>query len=805
MRISLNWLREYVKIEQSPEELGHILTMAGLEVEGIDPIGRDLKGIIAARIVSFGRHPQADRLFICHMHTGKEEIPVVCGAPNLIEGAMVPLALPGNELPNGMMVKEGRFRGEMSMGMLLAEDEMGLTDDHTGIMILDEGIEPGTEVSELGSLKDFAFDISLTPNRPDCASVIGVAREIAALTGQSIKVPEIKYMENGPPISDLADVGIEDTKGCPRYAAGLVQGVELKPSPFWMRYRLYVSGVRAINNVVDITNYVLLEMGQPLHAFDYDRLKDHRIIVSRAKDGDIFSTLDGQSHVLNREHLMICDGERPVALAGIMGGLNSEIFAGSKNVLIESACFDPVTIRRGSKSVGLSTEASYRFERGIDIGGVEIALKRSLMLISEWAGGIISQGVIDMYPEPFHPSPIGLRIEKTNNFLGTSLSKESIITCMKSLGMGVSDLSDDSIEVTPPTYRVDITREVDLMEEVARLEGYDKIVVTYPMIRPSEEIEIPSLQLRDRVSEIMAGLGFSEIISYSFISPDSADRLGAGKDSYIRSFVTLQNPLTIEQSVMRTSLIPGLLETVKTNIAHGGTDLKLFEWGNVFIGKGSRSLPLEKPFLSAIMIGNYHDDGLHNEERRTDFYDMKGAVEVLLRSLGLSNSLFKRHEPEPWYHPGVSCRIYISDSCIGSLGRINPKVLEKFDVKAENVYLFEMDIEALLEKRQAQPVEFTPYSRFPAVMRDLSIVVDKKTESARIRDIIEEGGGELVESVKIFDLYEGEKIESSKKAVSFRICYRSKESTLDGKRVNRLHEKVIDRVMKETGGKLREG
>lgn len=805
MIISLNWLKDFVHIDQSPEDLAHLLTMAGLEVEGIHPVGRSIKGVIAAEIVSFERHPRADRLFICHMNTGSKEVPVVCGAPNLVKGAIVPMALPGTELPNGMVVKEGRFRGEMSMGMLLAEDEMGLTDDHTGIMTLDNHIEPGVELSGVMSLEDTALDISLTPNRSDCASVIGVAREVAAITGQKVTLPGIEYKEKGPPITDLAKVTIDDTLGCPRYAAGLVQDVELNPSPFWMRYRLHVSGVRAINNVVDITNYVLLEMGQPLHAFDYDRLKGHRIVVARAGDGDIFSTLDGQSHTLNREHLMICDGERQVALAGIMGGLNSEIFEGSRNVLIESAYFDPVTIRRGSKSIGLATEASYRFERGIDIGGVENALRRSLMLISELTGGMVSRGIIDVYPEPFRPSPIELRIGKTNEYLGTSLSKETMVSYMLSLGMEVRDLRDDAIEVTPPTFRVDITREVDLTEEVARLEGYDKIPVTYPTIRPSEEVEVPSLMLRDRAGDIMAGLGFSEIMTYSFISPDSADRLGAGQDSSIRSFVTLQNPLSREQSVMRTSLVPGLLETVKENISHGETDLKLFEWGNIFIGKDPHSQPEERLFLSAVMTGRYHRDELHRAVRKVDFYDIKGAVEVLLQSLGLPGAEYKRHEPEPWYHPGVSCRIYEAGTCIGSLGQVHPDVLQRFDVKAGEAYVFEIDIEALLEKQREQPVQFRPYSRFPAVVRDLSIVVDKTTEAARIRNIIEREGGKLVESVDIFDLYEGEKIAPAEKAVSFRICYRSRESTLDGKQVNRLHDKVINRIMKETGGRLREG
>jgi len=491
MRVSLNWLKDYVKIDIPPQDLAERLTMSGLEVEALEPLGQSLQDILVAKILSIKRHPGADRLFICHMDTGDEEVPVVCSAPNLTTGAMVPMALPGTQLPGGMIVEESQIRGERSVGMLLAEDEMGLTDDHTGIMILPSDLSPGAKVPEVVPLEDWVFDISITPNRADCACVMGVAREIAALTGQKLKHPEIGLAEGETSIDDLARVTIDDPMGCPRYAAGMIQGVELRPSPFWMRYRLYASGVRGINNVVDVSNYVMLEMGQPLHAFDFDRLRENRIVVKRADDGEIFSTLDGQSHTLDREILMICDGERSVAVAGIMGGLNSEIFAGSTNVLVESAYFDPITIRRGSKKLGLSTEASYRFERGIDIEGVITALRRAMMLIHQLAGGKIIKGIIDNYPRPFSPPVIDLRIDKTNNFLGTSLSQETIAGYLRALQLNVEEVDSNLMRVIPPTYRVDITREVDLMEEVARLEGYDRIPVTSPHIRPSEEGDLP--------------------------------------------------------------------------------------------------------------------------------------------------------------------------------------------------------------------------------------------------------------------------------------------------------------------------
>jgi phenylalanyl-tRNA synthetase beta chain len=806
MKLSLNWLKEYIDVDMSPQELAHLLTMTGLEVEGIEESGQSLDSIVVSKIMAIKRHPNADKLFICQMDTGKDIVPIVCGAPNIQEGDMVPMALPGTRLPGGTVVNESIIRGERSVGMLLAEDEMGLTDDHTGIMKLSEDLETGRGLYSVFPFKDCVFEISLTPNRPDCASVIGIAREIAALTDQKVKLPAIEFKETGPSIKDIAQVEIKDAKGCPRYAAGMIQGVELKQSPFWLRYRLHLSGIRPINNIVDVSNYVLLEMGQPLHTFDYDRLKGHRIVVSRAQEGDIFLTLDDQSRTLNSEHLMICDGERPVALAGIMGGINSEISSGSKNILIESACFDPVTIRRGSKSLGLSTEASYRFERGIDIEGVKDALRRALMLMHQQAGGNINKGIIDVYPKPYHPPVIDMRIEKTNNFLGTSLKKEKVITYLEALEMEVQDFDNNTIRVKPPTFRIDIIREVDLMEEVARLEGYDKIAVTYPQVKISDEGDIPSLVLRDQISNIMVGLGFSEIITYSFISPDSADRLRAQKDSPIRSFVELRNPLTVDQSVMRTSMLPGLFWTVRENISHGEKDLKLFEWGNIFLNNQAKELPDENLYLAGIMTGMYKPMGWSAETRETDFYDMKGTIELLLRHIGLKHlSLKRNHEDQPGYDPEASCGIYVSDSYIGNLGQVDERVLKAFDLKLKKAYIFEIDIESLLEQLAKYSKKFEPFSNFPAVIRDISIIVDKKIESGPIRDIINRVGGKLVESVNVFDIYMGEKIGYSRKTISFRICYRSKDATLHGNAVNRLHEKIIDTIREETGGTLSEG
>lgn len=804
MKISLNWLKEYVDIQMSPEELGHLLTMTGLEVEGIEAVGQALEDVIVSRILTVQSHPRSDHLSLCQVDTGKEIIPVVCGASNVEENALAPIALPGFRLPDGTIINETRIRGEISRGMLLAENEIGLTDDHSGIMILPSDLLPGTSLPSVLPVSDWVFDISITPNRSDCTCVLGVAREIAALTGKRLKKPQIKIDETGPAIENLTSVTILDPLGCPRYSAGLIQNIEIGSSPFWMRYRLYLSGVRSINNVVDVTNYVMLETGQPLHAFDYRRLRENRIIVRRALDGEVFTTLDGSTHTLNSENLMICDGERAVALAGIMGGLNSEIFAGTKDVLIESAFFDPLTIRKGSKRLGLSTEASYRFERGADIEGTPYALIRSVSLISGLAGGENATGLIDNYPKPYASPVIGLRVDKANRLLGTAISKDTIIRLLNALELDVEDVSENELRVKPPSFRVDITREVDIIEEIARLNGYENIPVTYPSIRPSEEVPNPLLILRDQVRSAMVGFGFNEVITYAFISPDSADILGADDESHLRSFVKLLNPLSVDQSVMRTSLLPGLLAMVKNNIANNEKELKLFEWGKIFIHKENDQLPVEKTFLAAIINGLYQQKTWHSEERQVDFYDIKGAIEALLKELGLRDPVFKNDGKFPGYDPNLSSGIYCSDALIGQTGRVSLKIMEAYDLKNEGAYIFELDIEQVLKSIPLKK-SFQTFSKFPAVYRDISMIFSRQLESARILEIIKREGGELIESVRIFDFYEGDKVDPYEKALAFSICYRSNQGTLDGAEVNRIHEAIIGRIVQETGGRLREG
>ena len=801
MKVSLNWLKEFVDIAQTPADLAESLTMAGLEVEGLEHKAQNLNDITVSRILDIKPHPRADRLSICKLDTGKEEVSVVCGATNISKGDFVPLALPGITLPNGMLIKESKIRDEISQGMLLAEDEMGLTDDHSGIMILPDDLMPGQSLSDAMDLEDWILDVTLTPNRIDCASMVGIAREIGALTKKDIKMPETQIKESETLIEDLASVTILDLQGCPRYTAGLVDKVKIGPSPFWMRYRLHSSGIRSINNVVDITNYVLMELGQPLHAFDYHRLADRKIVVKRAENGQIFTTLDEQSREMDDQTLMICDGRGPVALAGIMGGLDSEITENSTTVLIESAYFNPTVIRRASKRLSLTTEASYRFERGIDIEGADLALKRSLALIKQLAGGNIARGIIDCYPEPWSPPKVILRADRANEILGTSIGIKQMADYLSSLTMAVKVVDQNIMEVSPPSFRVDITREADLIEEVARLIGYNNIPVTLPAIRPAEE-DVSELALRDRIKVILVGMGFLEIITYSFISPKSADILTAGEKSNLRSFVKLLNPLSRDQSVMRTSLIPGLLSTVRLNTLRGQDNLRIFEWGKTYI-KGKEELPQEKQVLAALITGMGSVQEWYQEGREVDFFDIKGVIENILEELGIKGSEYKRNSPKEGFDQHEYSRIHCYGSEIGAIGKISKEVMEGYGLE-KSVYILELYIEPLLSL-VAWEKNFSPLAKFPSVRRDISIIINRSIEAAMLVSIAKKMGKDLVESVDIFDIYQGKQIAPQEKALALRISYRSNKKTLTDDEVNEIHEEVIEEIRRQTGGRLREG
>lgn len=808
MRVSIEWLKEYVDIPISTKELVEGLTMLGLEVEGTYEYGRGLEQVVVAGIKEVRQHPNADRLKICTAVTGDREFQIVCGAPNLREGMVSALALPGAKLPNGMEIKETKIRGVLSYGMLAAEDELGLTEDHTGIMELPEGLEPGTPLGELPWIKDTVLEISVTPNRSDCNCVLGIAREVGLLCKTSLRLPSYEIEEVEEDIGGWASVDIHDPEGCPRYVAGIIKDITIKPSPFWIRYRIHKAGMRGINNIVDATNYVMLELGQPLHAFDYHKLRGRRIIVKKARDGEVFTTLDGQERTLNKDVLLICDGEGPVAIAGIMGGLNSEISIETNSVLLESAFFDPVTIRKGSKYLGLQTEASYRFERCIDIENVPNALKRALALMRELSGGKVLRGIIDVYPKRYIPASVPLSLKKAREFVGVDISSKEAIDIFQSLGMDVVVESEDRIQVTPPSYRPDIKIPVDLMEELVRVIGYENVPVTYPKISSMKQWDTKERYLLEHLSEIMVGFGFQEVITYNFISPSFLEIFKVPKEvglpgSELRKVIQIINPLSIEQSVMRTSLLPGLLAMAKNNLFQGQNCLRLFEIGEVFFKKEGQELPEEKRMLAALMSQPYQRDTWYSKERAVDIWDIKGIGEALLSAFKLNQVRYLR-STYPGYDPTLCVEVLCGNNPILRFGRIWREVLKAYDIEDKGeIYVLELDVD-LLCNNIPKAIQFVPLPKYPPVFRDLSIVVDKVVEAGRLIEEIKGSGKGLVESVEIFDLYEGEKIGTDKKALGLRIAFRSQERTLDGQEINDLIQNMIKRLEDRFFARLRE-
>lgn len=792
MKVSLNWLKDYVNIEMDIKDLVNLLTMGGLEVEEVISVGGGFEKVLVGEIQAIRRHPNADRLSLVEVSISKEKFSIVCGATNIREGQKVPLALVGAKLPNGMEIRRSTIRGEVSEGMLCSEAELGLGGDATGIMILDPDIPLGVNLGEALGLIDSVLEISITPNRPDCLCIIGVAREIAALTNQRVRYPSIYIQYEDGDIHQRTSVTILDPHLCPRYVAKMIEGVKIGPSPFWIRNRLEKIGVRSINNVVDVTNYVMMEFGQPLHAFDFELLEDSRIVVRRAKKDEEFVTLDGVKRILDDDMLMICDGIKPVAIAGVMGGLNSEIRDDTRIVLLESAYFNPINNRSTSKRLGLETEAAYRFGRGVDYGGCLRAADRAAQMIQELAGGRVLGGSIDAYPLQMEPRPIRLNIKKVHNILGREIPPSLIKTYLSNLELKVEEEDEDNLKVLPPSFRGDLEREIDLVEEVARIDGYDKIPLTLPKGPPSSEERIKGLSLEKKISDIMVHHGFYEVVTYSFTSPRSYDFMGLKMDDPRRNYVQILNPLNENLSVMRTSLIPGLLETAHYNLSWKNTDIKIYEIKKVFLPKKGERLPREVKFLSGVAIGADRDIHWSSPQRQIDFYDVKGCVEDIFDALRIKEIKFRRAEDIPYLHPGKGARIFLGEEVLGELGEVHPTILDHFEINRE-AYIFEINFELLVEYAD-ETKRFQSLPKFPAVYRDLSIVIDEALEVGMIEEAIWDLRQPFIDDVQIFDVYQGAPIPQGKKGVSFRIRYQAKDRTMTDEEVNRYHEEVTSRL-----------
>ena len=801
MKVSLNWLKDYVDIRIGLKDLVDLLTMAGLEVEGATPTGERFDKIVVAEILSIRRHPNADRLSLVSVNTGQTKHSIVCGATNIKAGQKVPLALVGARLPNGIEIKRSKIRGEVSEGMLCSEIELTLGQDASGIMILSPELPLGADFGEALGLKDTVLDIGITPNRPDCLCVIGVAREIAALTHQKLKYPPVSLPDGGEEIHEKTSVTILDPELCPRYVARMIEDVKIGPSPSWMKDRLEKVGVRSISNVVDVTNYVMMEYGQPLHAFDFEFLEEGRIVVRRAKDGEVFTTLDGVKRKLDGQMLMICDGVKPVAIAGVMGGLNSEIRNETKTVFLESAYFEPTGNRRTSRKLGLETEASYRFGRGIDYGGCVSAADRAARLIQELAGGRVVEGVVDAYPLPIHPRPIRLSVRKTNRFLGTDISGERMRTYLEDLELGVRREDEDALTVTPPSFRGDLEREIDLVEEIARLDGYERIPITLPRGEPSSEPRPKDFSLERKAMEVLLHHGYHEVITYSFTSSSSSNLINLSLDDPRRKHVRILNPLTEDLSVLRSSLVPGLLETARYNFSRKNPNLRIFELKRVFRPLEAERLPRELKSLAGLATGFDVEPSWASPQRIVDFHDVKGLVEDLLDAMQIQGAEFRRVNSIPYLHPGKAAEVSFGNLILGVFGEVHPEVLAHYEMERK-VYLFDLDFEKMVEKA-TQEKRFRPLPKFPAVYRDLSLVIDDDLEAQKVAEAIRGLEQPYIDEITLFDLYRGAPIPAGKKGASYRIRYQTVDRTLTDDEVNQYHEKVISRLKEIFQAQLR--
>lgn len=801
MKVTYNWLKEFVDFDLSPQDLADLLTMLGLEVEGIEQLGGGMDEVVIARVLEKNQHPNADKLSLCKIDNGTEVLSVVCGAQNFKQGDTVALAQIGAVLPGDFKIKRSKIRGEESCGMLCSEKELGLADESVGIMVLSEDLPLGVPFFEAMGMKDTVFEIGLTPNRADCLSVVGIAREVAAKLGKKVRYQQLVVPEYGEPVDSKVSVVIQDPAGCPRYAARYISGCTIAPSPAWLTKRLNAVGVRSINNVVDVTNLVMIELGHPLHAFDYTQVAGGQIVVRRAGEGETFRTLDGQERTLQATDLMICDKERPVALAGIMGGENSEITDGTTTILLESAFFDPPTIRRTSKRLGLHTESSHRFERGADLEMVPKAVDRAASLIAQLAGGNVAKGRVDNFPAPKAPVSITFRPERANAMLGLSLTAERMADLFRNLEFQVQPVANGSFQVSIPSYRIDIEREIDLIEEICRLNGFDQVPATMPVAEVISDRPSLHQRLQRQVRDHFVEEGMHEIVSFSFIGPEEADKLLLAADDPRRNAIKLCNPLALEQSVMRTTLLPGLLDTASRNMSFRSLDLRLFEMRRVYQPVADQEMPQEPICCAGLISGLRHPEGWCQSQDQVDFFDAKGIVENLFEQLQIGSVSWLSDQPEPFYHPGKCCRIQVGSTVIGTVGEVHPAVLARYEIERP-IYYFELNFEELVRlvgKRKA----IQPPSRFPDSVRDVALLAPLDLPAASLLDCVSGVKAKELEDVAVFDLYQGDRLPEGTKSIALRMRYRAIDRTMTDEEVQAVHQKVVTCITSKLGVSIR--
>ena len=807
MKVPLSWLREYVDIDLPPEDLAHRLTMAGTEVGSIDFIGGSWENVFVGYVTSVDPHPNADRLRLATVSLGDETLTVVCGAPNVAAGQKVPFAKVGARLVDARTgetetLKAARIRGVESAGMVCSERELALGDDHDGIVVLPEDAPVGAPLQDY--LGDVVFDLDVTPNRPDCLSVLGVAREVAALTGASVKEPDLSYPEEGEPVDGMVEVEIIDPSLCPRYTASVVQGIEVGPSPRWMQDRLIKAGQRPINNVVDVTNYVMLEYGQPLHAFNYATIGEARIIVRPAREQEPFVTLDEADHTLRPPMLVIADARRSVALAGIMGGLNTEMTDDTTTVLLESANFDPINTRRTSQALRLRSESSSRFDKGLQPELAEVALRRATQLVLQVAGGRACKGIRDAYPRPVERPSMRFTLARLKKVLGVEPTIDRARDILESLGFTVAVESQGAMQVGVPYWRSDIVQEDDLVEEIARIIGYDDLPVTMLSTPIPHRVPQPEREARERVKDILAECGMQETISYSLTSAAALERTQPDGESL--QTLKLANPMSGELEHLRPTLRSSILSTLAANQRHSRDGIRLFEVGRVYIPRPSdialerpANLPLERETLVGVVTGPRTAEGWLGDAGQMDFLDAKGILETFLHRLGMDAAF--RPAEDSLFMSGRCAVIEAGQAQVGVVGEVHATALERFEIDVSPVAMFEVDLKALIEALPQETTRFAPLPRYPGAYRDLAVVLDRDMAASSVQRIIERH--RLVAQATLFDVYEGEGVPPGKRSLAYRVLLQHTDRTLSGDEVDKAQADILAGLERELGAQLR--
>ncbi|MEX1253557.1 MAG: phenylalanine--tRNA ligase subunit beta [Dehalococcoidia bacterium] len=802
MRVPLKWLADYVPVTLPPKELAHRLTMAGLEVEHIHQIGGgwDEALITVGEVLAVEPHPNADRLRLATVRYGDAEpLTVVCGAPNVAPGQKIAFARAGAELIDGhsgepAVLKPAKIRGVESTGMVCSERELGLSEEHEGILVLPDSAPVGEPLARY--LGDAVLDIDVTPNRPDCLSVLGIAREVAALTGHSVHELEHTYEESDEPALSKAAVEIADADLCFRYVAAVIEGVKLGPSPQWMQERLLAAGMRPINNIVDITNYVMLEIGQPLHAFDFDKLRGHTVIVRRARAGEKMTTLDGVERALTADTLMICDAEAPVAVAGVMGGLESEVTDATTNILLESATFLAPNVRRTSQRLKARSEASSRFEKGLSPELALVGAMRAAKLLVEVAGGTALHGLIDVYPNPAPELHIELTRKRLEQVLGIDLPTSQVRSALTSLGFGCRWQPPDRYNVRVPYWRTDARMQDDLTEEVGRIIGYDQIPTKGLSGEVPSAVPQPRRELRERLRDAFAAAGMQEVITYSLTTLDLLKHVMPPEDLATYPPLKVVNPLNADREYLRPTLKASVLNVLGANIRLREGEVALFEVARVYLPNGNE-LPQEQEHVVGVVAGRREDRWGHTGDEPADFYDAKGYVEAALRQIGIEAAF--NDATEFAFVPGRTAEVIVDGRRAGTIGQVHPSVAAAFDIDQE-VYLFELVVDELLASVPTiRPYE--PASRFPPAEEDLALLVDPDLQADRVRALIEEH--KLVRRARVFDVYEGDRIPAGKKSLAFSVTYQAPDRTLTDEEVAKARQSILERLKREAGAELR--